>query len=195
MKNYKYFRIILILIPVAILGVLIYKDFNPRGYLKATYNFCYEDPFITKFSPHGRVLEIQQNNNVCTQQMVIDPVYFDVRLPQKFTAARLKIWYQKDSSTELKIGPAIDLVNWQWQLKDITYMQTVNNWQLGVADYDLTYLKMDKNNLRWLISSPNLDTNQQHIIFDKIEIEFFKEPLNKNNVWQRVKEWLYFTII
>ncbi len=190
MKYYKYIRIILILIPIIFLGILIYKDFNPAGYLKVSYDFCRPNPFISKFSPHGRVLDIQQDNNGCTQQMVIDPVYFDVRLPQKFTQARLKVWYQKESNTELKIGPAINLDQWQWQLKKPIYTRTINNWQLATVDYDLTYLIMNKNILRWLISSPNLDTHQQKIVFDKIEIEFFKEPLNRNNIWLRLKEWL-----
>ena len=182
MKYYKYIRIILILIPIIFLSILVYKDFNPAGYLKVCNNFCRPNPFNSDFSQHGRVLDIQQDKNGCIQQMVIDPVYLDVRLPQKFTQARLKIWYQKEPETELKIGPAINLNQWQWQLKKPIYVRTINNWQVAIADYDLVHLAMDKNTLRWLISSPSLNLHQKKIIFNKIEIEFFKEPLNKNNV-------------
>ena len=172
------------------MAILFYKDFNPRGYLKVDYDFCHPTPFISEFSPHGRVLDIQKNRGECTQKMVIDPVYFDVRLPQKFNSARLKLWYKKNSQTPLKIGPAQNLNAWQWQLKDIHYYTTRDNWQLGIADYNLKKIKMDSNVLRFLISSPGLDSNGKEIIFNKIQIEFLKEPLSAANWKQRIKEWL-----
>ncbi len=190
MTYYKYIRIILILIPVSILAVLVYKDFNPAGYLKVDYDFCHSDPFISKFSPHGRVLDIQQQGTDCTQPMVIDPVYFDLRLPQQFDQARIKLWYQKDSSTPLTIGPALDLANWQWQLQDIHYLKTEDDWLLGTAQYDLTHAYMDNNRLRFLISSPGLDISGHQIIFNKIEIEFINPPLD---YWSQFKNWLKFT--
>lgn len=191
MKDYQYILIVLILIPVIILAVLFYQDFNPDGYLKVDYDFCREDPFVSKFSPPGRVLEIEKIKTVaaedCRQKMVIDPVYFDVRLPQKFDQARLKLWYQKDADSTLQIGPAQNLAAWQWQLKDISYS--------GTAEYDLRTVPMDKNDLRFLISSPGLDVSGKEILFDKIEIEFIKEPLTKNNFLKRIKEWIKFSNI
>ena len=122
--------------------------------------------------------------------MVIDPVYFDLRLPQKFDQARIKLWYQKESQTSLQIGPALDLGNWQWQLQDIHYLTTKDNWLFGTAQYDLTHVQMDNNRLRFLISSPGLDTSGQEIIFNKIEIEFINPPLD---CWSQLKNWLKFT--
>jgi len=200
MKYYKIFKIILIIIPIFILVILFYKDFNPRGYLKVDYDFCREDPFVSKFSPQGRVLDIQKNRGECSQEMIIDPVYFDVRLPQKFNSARLKIWYKKNPQTLLKIGPAQNLSTWQWQLKDIPdlgYPKSgmssrtgIDGWQIGSANYDLSNIQLDKNNLRFIISSPGLDSSGEQIIFNKIEIEFLKGPLSAANWKQRIKEWL-----
>jgi len=203
MKYYKYIRIVLILIPIIILAVLFYKDFNPDGYLKVDYDFCREDPFVSKFSPTGRVLEIEKIKTVagkdCQQKMVVDPVYFDVRLTQKFDQARLKLWYQKDLVTPLRIGPAINLSNWQWQLKDINYLLTTQNfsegWLVGTAEYDLKNIQPDKNILRFLISSPGLDLSAKEIVFGRVAIEFIKEPLTKNNFFERLKEWIKFSNI
>jgi hypothetical protein len=116
-----------------------------------------------------------------------------VRLPQRFERAVLKIWYRKDPRTPLKIGPAINLNQWEWQLKNIAYQSSNNQWLAGSAVYDLSSIQLDKNNLRFLISSPQLDINQQQIVFDRLEIEFFKQPLNKQNFWSRLKNWLEFT--
>ncbi len=193
MKYYKFIKAVLISVPVILLAVLLYKDFNPSGYLKISYDFCHPTPFISKLSPHGRVLDIQHNRGECSQQMVIDPVYFDVRLPQRFERAVLKIWYRKDPRQALKIGPAVDLQQWQWQLKTINYQFSDNAWLVGVASYDLSSVQLDRHNLRFLISSPGLDRQQQRIIFKRLEIEFFNPPLNRQNFWQRFKAWLKFS--
>jgi len=190
MRAYKIIKIILILIPIIILAVLVYKDFNPSGYLKVGYDFCREEPFISKFSPLGRVLAVERINGACSQKMVIDPVYFDVRLPQKFNTARVKLWYQKNSQTPLKIGPAVDLSAWQWQLKDINYIRDDGDWQVGVASYDLFLSSMDGNRLRFLVSSPKLTDSGQEVIFKKIAIEFMRPPLSQTNWRQKVRDWL-----
>ncbi len=193
MGYYRYLRIILILIPVLLLTYLFYKDLNPSGQLKISYDFCSPTPFISEFSPHGRVLDIEKNKTTSSkeyyQKMVIDPVYFDVRLPQKFTTAQLTVWYQKKPATVLKIGPAVELSLWQWQLEDINFWHGDNGWSVGSADYDLTNLKLDNGRLRFLVSSPGLDKNNGEIIFKKIKIEFQKDPLSADNWPWRLKDW------
>lgn len=189
-RYYHYIRLTLILIPVVLLAFLLYKDFNPSGQLKVNYDFCSPTPFISEFSPHGRVLDINKMKGECTQAMVIDPVYFDVRLPQKFDSAKLTVWYGKKSATKLLIGPAVNLALWQWDLISINSENNNGNWQLGNATYDLRYLKLDNNNLRFLISSPGLDTAGERIIFKKLEIQFQKERLNSDNWPWRLKDWL-----
>lgn len=192
MKYYKYIRTTLILVPIITLVFLIYKDFNPRGVLKVDYDFCREDPFISKFSPLGRVLAIEKNGEECRQQMVLEPVYFDVRLPQKFDSASLTLWYEKMPGTPLLAGPAADLDNWQWQLKKLVGTDT-NRQSFGSAEYNLKNIKLNNNRLRFLISSPGLDASGEKIIFKKIEIEFFKDQLSKNNYIQKIKDWIKFS--
>ncbi len=181
MSYYKYTRLILIAIPAIFLGHLLYQDFSPSGRLVVDYDFCSLNPFVSVWSPHGRVLDIEEiktaDEKFCQQKMVIDPVYFDVRLPQNFATARLTVWYQKSSQTKLQIGPAVDLSAWQWRLKDINYARAEGSWQVGIAEYDLVGSKLENNRLRFLVSSPGLDTSGQEIIFRKIEIEFIKEPI------------------
>lgn len=173
MKYYRYIKIILILIPIMILGVLAYKDICPSGILKVDYDFCREDPFISKFSPMGRVLEIKKNKGECQQEMIIDPVYFDVRLPHGFKRAKIILWYKKNSETPLKIGPRLHPDKWQWDLKDIRYIRQDGDWKVGIAEIDLSRVKMDRNRVRFLISSPGLDKTGEKIIFDRLEIEFY----------------------
>ncbi len=193
MKFYKYIKMILILTPIVGLAFLFYKDFNPAGYLKVDYDFCHPTPFVSKLSPHGRVLDVQKNGNNCYQTMVIDPVYFDVRLPQRFQQVKLKIWYKKAASTPLFLGVAQNIANWQWRMKEIVYQRSFDGWQLGSAVYNLSSIVLDKHNLRFIISSPQLNKDRQQIIFKHIQIEFFTAPLSSNNFWSRCRNWLQGT--
>ncbi len=198
MAYYKYLKIILIVIPIIFLGYLLYRDFVPSGRLLVAYDFCRLDPFVSAWSPHGRVLDKEKiktgNETFCQQKMVIDPVYFDVRLPQRFTTARLTVWYQKTPAAQLQFGPAIDLSAWQWQLKDLDYVRHENEWQIGTAEYDLSSSQMDNNRLRFLVSSPGLSDVGGQIIFKKIAIEFVKEPITGwPNVVDRLKNFVLFS--
>jgi len=196
MRYYKHIRIILILIPIVILGWLAYKHITPSGILKVDYDFCAEDPFISKFSPMGRVLDIEkikhQKLKICTQAMVIDPVYFDVRLPQSFEQARITLWYKKDPDIPLRIGPRFNPNEWIWNLQDIKFERTEADWEIGTITADLSHIQMDNNRLRFLISSPGLDVSGQQIIFNQIKIEFGKQPLNTENFWSRFKNLIHF---
>jgi hypothetical protein len=191
MKYYKYIRMILILIPIIILGVLAYKHICPGGVLKVDYDFCREDPFISQWSPMGRMLEIQKSSGqaekYCYQEMVIDPVYFDVRLPQSFRAAKIKLWYEKNDETPLRIGPRLSGEKWAWGLVDVQYELQDGEWGVGATEVDLTQIEMDNNRIRFLVSSPGLDQSEKKIIFKKIEIEFRKEPLERGKIWERIK--------
>lgn len=183
---------ILILIPIIILGVLAYKHICPGGVLKVDYDFCREDPFISELSPMGRVLEIKnaeiENENYCYQEMVIDPVYFDVRLPQSFRGAELKVWFQSKPGVALKIGPRFRPKSWQWDLEEIDHQDKEGDWTVGTAKFDLRPVEMENHRIRFLISSPGLDESGEKIIFKKIEIEFKKEPLNWGKIYGKIKE-------
>jgi hypothetical protein len=198
MSHYRYFKIIFILIPVIFLGFLVYQDVVPGGRLLVDYDFCHESPFISNFSPAGRVLPIEKiktnNSKYCQQKMIIDPVYFDIRLPQGFDEVRLIIWYKKLAETKLQIGPAVDLSAWQWQLADVSYTRSDSDWQVGAASYDIFSSKLDNSRLRFLISSPGLSDSKQEITFQKIEIEFIKDPIsNWTDVVERLKGFVAFS--
>jgi len=192
MRYYKYIRIILISIPIIILGFLIYKYVCPRGVLKVDYDFCREDAFISRLSPGGRVLEIEKLDGYCQQKMVIDPVYFDVRLPQSFRQAGIKIWYQKNDDVILKIGPRFDSHQWLWDLKKVEFLENDGEWQVGVVDLDLNHVTMENNRIRFLVSSPWLDKFGEEILFSRVEIKFEKLPIGWGKVREKVKNLVKF---
>ena len=101
MFDYKFVKIILILAPIIFLGIFSYKYINPSGLLVVDYDFCdKETAYFSGLSPHGRVLDIHN----CSQILVIDPVYFDIRLPQSYRQVELEVSYTKSNEQELKFG-------------------------------------------------------------------------------------------
>ncbi len=196
MKHYRYVKIILISLPIFILAVLLYKDFNPAGQLTVVYDFCRPTPFISGLSPHGRVLSIEKKDGQCSQSMVIDPVYFDVRLPQSFSSVDLTLWYHSDPpDVAFKIGPAINARAWQWNLRNLSLLARSSNYSIGRASYTLNNNPKNQQPLRFMISSPSLHSKGARITFYRLKLEFHKTPLNKNNFFEHLKNWLKFTSI
>lgn len=189
----KYMRIswknIIWIIPAFTIIILLILDFSPSGQLEMSYDFEHTSPFISRLSPDGRVLEIRRNEDgEYYQPMVIEPVYFDVRLPQAFERVKVEILYDKPSKIPFKLGfrtPG----EWSWILKDMTPIDGSGNWTHGITDFELNNARYDNGNIRFILASPRLDESGDEIKIHRINMLFTKEALRFNNFWYRVKEY------
>lgn len=194
MRYYPIIKTILILIPLTTLGYFAYQYINPSGILEFEYNFCSsETPYFSGLSPHGRVLDIEKPTTynlqptTCAQRMVIDPVYFDVRLSQSYQSANIEIAADIPQDQQFKIGVGVDPENWNWKFAQ-PGTNTSNNTKL--FDLDLSEAQFRNNRYRFIISTPGLDQSEQEIVFDHIKFRFEKEPLTKENFLSRVSNIL-----
>src|SRR3989338_5188570 len=106
------------------------RDLNPSGELSVSFNLCKPSPYISELSPHGRVLDIEKNDGYCVQKMVIDPVYVDVRLPQRYDTARMVVVYRKLNELPFQAGPWASATEWQWALQALEPIETEEGgWQ------------------------------------------------------------------
>ncbi|MFA6304861.1 MAG: hypothetical protein WCV73_00035 [Patescibacteria group bacterium] len=103
---YKITRVIIIIAPFVILGILIKKDLVLSGHLEFTYNFKHDSPALTNLFPANRLSPIYQvkGNGVAWQQILQEPVYFETRIPQKFATATLEITYQNTTQPLVQVG-------------------------------------------------------------------------------------------
>jgi len=175
--QYRYWiRLILITTAVVSLGNFAFQYINPSGQLLVAYDFCQaETPYFSGLSPHGRVLDLDRQR--CQQQMVIDPVYFDVRLPQSYRTAVISLDADIPDEQLLVIGVGIDPDNWQWEFAELS--------DNGHYLLDLSNAKFDNNRYRFIISTPELDISNQEVLFKSLKLSFTKESLNSTNFWER----------
>ena len=165
---------------IAGFGYFAYQYINPSGQLLVTYDFCQDEtPYFSGLSPHGRVLDIDEQG--CHQRMVIDQVYFDVRLPQSYRMVEIKINAEILNEQPLAIGVGIDPDNWQWEFAEII--------DDNVYLADLNQARFDNNRYRFIISTPGLDVSGQEILFHSLGLNFTKEPPN-SITWKRLFNFL-----
>ena len=81
---YQLIRIILIFLPILAFVFLVNKNFALSGKTETVYNFDKNNHIVSILKPSGRALAIEKNiNNDYFQQIIIDPVYFDLYLSTK----------------------------------------------------------------------------------------------------------------
>lgn len=183
------FRITAVVLLLAVF--LLIKDFNPSGRLEVNYDFGAESPYISRLSPDGRVLEITETvEGERYQPMVIEPVYFDVRLPQNYDNARVEVLYQKDTKTPFQLGFRTRASDWSWYLSDVTPIAQVGEWRRGEAVYDIRDARIDDQNLRFILASPGLSESGEEIQFHHIKMVFEKDKLTTANLAERVRDYL-----
>ncbi len=198
-RYYWIIKAILILIPIVALGYFGYRYINPSGTLEINYDFCNEaTPYMSGLSPNGRVLDIEelkaQNPKPkirCLQRMVIDPVYFDVRLPQSYRKVTLEVTLDKDPEQEIGIGVGIDPDNWKWEFDNsksrISNLKSNNEvYYVYETELDLSDAKFEDNRYRFIISSPGLDGAEEKVTFYNVKLRFEKPPLTRENLLSRV---------
>src|SRR3989338_10087689 len=162
------------------------KDLNPSGELSVSYNLCRPSPYISEFSPHGRVLDIETHDGHCTQRMVIDPVYVDVRLPQRYDTATMTVVFQKSDEQPVSAGPWISTAEWQWALQALDEIATSSDgWQTAVAQFDIRERPLDHRRLRFMLSSPGLSESGREVVLLEARFTFEKPRFS----WAIMKRW------
>lgn len=98
-KELLIFRAVLILLAVSIIGFLFYLNLVPSGRYFVWSDFKAANPAVSVLYPESRVKPAVDGWTVNEE-----PVYFDVRLPRKFDAARVKIYFDNLKTDVLELG-------------------------------------------------------------------------------------------
>ncbi|MFH1187885.1 MAG: hypothetical protein V1688_03425 [bacterium] len=119
MKNYKYIKTILILIPILTLFYLFNKQFPLNGKLEMIYDFKKPNAFIGSLNPAGRLYGITKRDGKYFQDIRIDPVYFDLELPANYQTATISMAYQSKNQPIIEIGALANKDIWNFQTQPI----------------------------------------------------------------------------
>jgi hypothetical protein len=97
--NNTIWRILLVSAGLGILSFLVYKNIVPSGRYFVSGNFEDANPAVSVLYPEGRVSSTP--DGVIVRE---EPVYFDVRIPRKFDAARVKVYFEELATPVLELG-------------------------------------------------------------------------------------------
>jgi hypothetical protein len=142
--------VIAILFYIILFISLIYRNFVFEGHLVVEYDFENESPFISLLKPRGRVDQTiyTDENNDYYQKILIDPVYFDVKLPRQFDTAKVSIQYKNpyEPILELGIAPGED--------SPYFYLQPMENKLIDHLMYAKNWYKIRENKTILLQNEP-----------------------------------------
>lgn len=165
---YKFIKIVLILIPVLILIWLLKENIFVGDNLRYYNDFSKKSPFISDFFPQGRA---ELKNDIW--RINLEPIYFDVYYPGKFQSATVKIIYKNTGGQMIRMGirkPG----EWNYEFKTLEENKNgfvfAQGWREKEMNFDLENVLVEKNKLRFIISSPNLETNQNEILVKSLGV-------------------------
>ena len=99
---------------------LVSTNFMFNGTFNAEYSFEKKSPFIRKLVPEGRVLPVIQNEEgQYIQEMVIDPVYFEIYLPNSVDEITIGIEYTNTSQSVIELGMQTTEEGWGYSLQPL----------------------------------------------------------------------------
>ncbi len=192
-RNYRYFRYVIIAIPVVVFFWLFAKDFAFSGKLVMSYDFSHDSPFIKRLWPPGRLHDIEYDaaTHDYFQGMFVEPVTFDVKLPRRFTSATVELVYKKSADQPLRLGVRLDPEKWSWAIRDVVPIGTKGEWTVGQVQFDdLATADFSGNKLHFLLNAPGLFEADREITLTDIRVTVQKEPLTVRNFFPRLWHWL-----
>lgn len=132
----KNIRAIVIFIFIAVFLWLASQNFSLSGKFETEYDFSKPSAFVSHLMPPIRTGQIQEYNGIYFQEILYDPVYFDVKVPYgDFKKAKLTLEYENEAQELVQAGIMANEQVWQFQIKPVENLAldnliNSNNWEL-----------------------------------------------------------------
>ena len=183
----------LIVLPLTILFMMLWRDLAPSGELVIAQNLSAYSPSVSAIYPLGRVDEIMAlDGGEFYQPIIHEPVYFDVLLPRRLRAARLRLIYRSENLDDLKIGLKINGSGWQYDLKSaaVAGQTDAQGWRTDEYIFSLDRAAIEKRRVRFIVSAPSLGHENALLYLKRAEIQFSGRPLTFSDVFYAVLDKL-----
>jgi len=110
-------RGVLALGSISILGWIFFQNLVPTGVLVLKYKKNSPSSQISSLHPEKRVIDIKED--VDSQRIFSDPVYFDVKIPREFDTVTVDMAWQNLSQPILELGARKFRNSWGFVLKPL----------------------------------------------------------------------------
>ena len=170
---YQAIRMVLILISLLLLFWLFKVNVLVGNTLAYHNDFSNNYPFISDLFPKGRA---QLSEGV--YEINLEPVYFDVYYSRDFKTAEVKLVYKNEGGQLIRLGVR-EPGEWNYNFKILedenAKPRLVDGWREGKLIFDLDKVLVEKRKIRFIISSPNLETNQNKVLVKSLGVVLNKD--------------------
>jgi len=157
---------------LAALGLIMFlfwQNFSPLGKQSIEFDLT-KNQFVSVLNPSTRIEPVHCENNICTQIMHEDPIYFELLLARKFDSLRVKLFYRATFETEIRIGMQTKK-GWNYMLKSPNSTTEQGDWSVAEYSFPLDAALVEGRKVNFMISAPSTRTDDVQIIIHKIELE------------------------
>lgn len=169
---------------LVLLSVLFWRDIAPSGRVSLNDNLAGYHPSISELFPTGRLSAMEKHNDGFEQVVLVEPVYFTVRLPREMEQARVRLRYRARDLDTLKLGlETLGDVGetWQYDFRDLP-TQTNEEGSEHEVVFLLNNAAITNRRIRFMVSSPDLDSARSTLAIQHIGIDFDGEKLSFSDI-------------
>ncbi len=122
-RNNIYIQIIRFLCIVVCVSAFAYAFYIDMGFVRSlsfTYDIVHDSPVISSFFPYGRI-ERNETEGYVTDDIIVEPVYVDVRIPMGYEKMKLEMEYRTHEQDLVQVGALKDAISWGYELSTVDY--------------------------------------------------------------------------
>jgi len=174
-RHFVLIRVLIWLIPIAILFGFAYNYFSFSGHFHLKHDFDKQSGFISRFfMPEDYEMIIEENDTYI--KMFNSPVAFNLRMPVKLDTAKVKLTYLSENLDSFEFGIIEDEGKKVFQNKSIE-IESQNQWQTKELEFNLENIYFHPTEgYSFVIIIPNKSLKITEIEFD----------LYGKNIWEKL---------
>lgn len=155
------------LVFVLVLAVLFSQKLVLANSVTYEVDFVKSNQFVRGPYPEGRVE--QSESSVLVKY---EPVYFSIYSPRHFKQAKVTIRYKKTADLKSQLGLKLNLNKWAFFFEDLP--ETGDQFIEYELIFDLANAEYFKNNIKFIIAAPGIDSHKGVIEIDRIKFDLLK---------------------
>ena len=164
--------------------ILIANDLAWQGKLEAETDFLQFSPYFSILKPQDRVVMSDSN------YIKAEPIYFDLYLPRDFAKARIDFEYEDEYGYDIFVGPNIKE---SWELKPLEDLPSASNdYKIKRVEFELADKNVNQGKLRFMISIPDLDNEEQGLDLRKVRVLLTRKPIWQDNIKENILTYLKY---
>ncbi len=169
---------------LAVLLFLLLQDIAWTGRLEIKTDFLKFTPYFTVLKPQDRVKMSVVN------EILIEPLHFDVYLPNYFDKAAVELEYKNPGKKEVLLGPSIKD---GWDFKTLAEeIAKEDGFTIGKAEFDLADKNINSGKLRFTLSIPGYQPESDKIEVKGVKVVLTRKPLWRDNIVENVINYLLY---